>query len=136
MKGESMKKLKVKKNIECMNCLACVLECAETYFKSKDTDRAALLIAPKRKEPDKTAPVTCVQCGKCAEACPNNAIIQNKQGVYMVNKKLCSGCGDCVEACPFHVMRKPEDSKVAFKCIACGKCASVCPMEILEVVNN
>ena len=129
-----MKKLKVRKEIECMNCLACVQECANTYFKSDDLDLAALRIEEKRKEPGMTTPVVCVQCGKCAEACPNQAITQNKQGVYMVNKKLCTGCGECVKACPFKVMRKPENSPTAFKCIACGKCAAACPMEIIEVV--
>lgn len=131
-----MKKLKVNKGIDCMNCLACVMECAESYFKVNNPDFAALNIVPTRQDPTKTRPVTCVQCGKCAEACPNNAIIQNKQGVYMVNKKLCNGCGECVDACPFHLTRKPEGSSVAFKCIACGKCAAVCPMEILEISVN
>ena len=131
-----MKKLKVKKDIECMNCLACVLECSTTYFKTSDPDCAALYIAPKKNEPNMTKPVLCAQCGKSAEACPNNAITQNKMGVYMVNKKLCTGCGKCVEACPFKVMRKPEGSEVAFKCIACGKCAAACPMEIIEVVQS
>jgi len=131
-----MKKLKVNRDVRCMNCLACMVECSSTYFKSDDPDKAALRIAPKRREPNETLPVTCVQCGNCAEACPNNAIIQNKMGVYIVNKKLCNGCGDCVEACPFGLMRKPEDSSTAFKCISCGRCASVCPMEILEVSDN
>ncbi len=131
-----MKKLKVKKGVECMNCLACMQECAGTYFKSSDPTLAALMIVAKKNAPNDTKPMVCVQCGKCAEACPNNAIIQNKAGVYMVNKKLCNGCGECVEACPFHLMRKPEDSPVAFKCIACGKCANVCPMDLLEVVTG
>jgi len=131
-----MKKLRVNKDIECMNCLACVLACANAYFKTDDVEQAALRIEEKKREPGMTRPVTCVQCGKCAEACPNHAITQNKAGIYMVNKKLCNGCGDCVEECPFGVMRKPETSPAAFKCIACGKCAEACPMEILEIVNN
>ena len=128
-----MKKLKVRKDIECMNCLACVLECANTWSKSDNLDMAALRIEGKKNDPTKTKPVTCVQCGKCAEACPNNAITQNKMGVYMVNKKLCTGCGECVKACPFKVMRKTEAMQTAFKCVACGKCAAACPMEIIEV---
>ena len=131
-----MKKLKVDKQVECMNCLACVQACANTWFKSDDPDLAAIRIAPKKDDPTETKPVTCVQCGKCAKACPNEAITQNKAGVYMVNKKLCDRCGKCVEACPFGVMRLPEGSPSSFKCVACGKCAAACPMDILEVVTG
>ena len=131
-----MKKLKARKEIECMACMACVLECAGTYFKSSDPDKAAIRVDVKKNDPSTVRPVTCVQCGKCAEACPNNAINQNKPGVYIVNKKLCTGCGECVEACPFGVMRKPVDSPVAFKCIACGKCTKACPMELLEIAER
>ena len=132
-----MRKLKVKQDIECMNCLACTLECSTLYYKDSDPDKAALRIGQKSKrEPDLTKPIVCVQCGKCAEVCPNHAITQNKLGVYVVNQKLCDGCGDCVEECPFGVMRKPEGEEVAFKCITCGRCAKVCPMEIIEVANS
>ena len=80
-------------------------------------------------------PMVCVQCGKCAKACPEEAITQNAKGVYMVNKKKCTGCGKCVEACPFGVMVKAEDSPVSSKCIACGICAKACPADVLEVVE-
>lgn len=132
-----MKKLKINKNVECMNCLACVLACSSAYFKVDDPDKAALKIVPKTKDNTvDSKPMACVQCGKCAAACPQHAITQNKFGVYMVNKKLCTGCGECVAACPFGVMRKPEDSETAFKCIACGLCAKACPMDILSVVES
>ena len=130
-----MKKLKVIKGVECMNCWACLMECSESYFKIGNPDYAALAIVAQRRDPSGTRPLVCMQCGECAEACPTSAIIQNKQGVYMVNKKLCNGCGECVEVCPFHLMKKPEESKFAFKCIACGKCAAACPQGILEVSN-
>ena len=79
--------------------------------------------------------MVCVQCGKCAQACPEGAITQNAKGVYMINKKKCTGCGKCVEACPFGVMVKEEDSTVSTKCIACGICAKACPADVLEVVE-
>ncbi|MDO4621565.1 MAG: 4Fe-4S binding protein [Eubacteriales bacterium] len=131
-----MKKLRARKDIECQNCLACVNACAKAYFKVEDDRKALLQIVPKKKNPNECQPMTCVQCGKCAEACPNNAITQNKFGVYMVNKKLCTGCGACVEACPFKVMRKDESVEYASKCIACGICVKSCPMDILYIENK
>ena len=76
----------------------------------------------------------CSQCGKCAQACEQNAITQNAKGVYMIDKKLCIGCGKCVAACPFEVMVQVGD-KVS-KCIACGKCVRECPMDVLELVEE
>ena len=129
-----MKRLKVNKEAECMNCLTCVQVCANTYFKSDDLDLAALRIETVNEVfPFETKPVTCIQCGECARNCPQNAITQNKFGVYMVNKKLCTGCGTCVEVCPMHVMRKDPATEKAFKCIACGKCAQACPMDCLFI---
>ena len=128
-----MKKLKVNKDAQCMACLACVQACSEAFYKVFDPDRSCIQVVEKN---DKVKPMVCVQCGKCAKACPNGAITQNAKGVYMVNKKLCTGCGKCVEACPFHIMVKAEDSPTASKCIACGICAKACPMDVLEVVES
>ena len=128
-----MKKLKVNKDAQCMACLACVQACSEAFYKVFDPDRSCIQVVEKN---DKVKPMVCVQCGKCANACPNGAITQNAKGVYMVNKKLCDGCGKCVEACPFGVMVKAEDKPNASKCIACGICAKACPMDVLEVVES
>lgn len=128
-----MKKLTVKKGAQCMACLECVRACSTAYYKEFHQDKAALTVIERNGAPK---PMVCVQCGKCAEACPNGAITQNAKGVYMVNKKLCTGCGACKDACPFGVMVKVEDSEFASKCIACGLCAKKCPMEILEIVES
>ena len=45
----------------------------------------------------------CTWCGKCAEACPFNAILQEeKEGktVAVVNNSVCKGCGMCAPVCP------------------------------------
>lgn len=115
-----------------MACLQCVQACSEAFYKEFHPDLSCIQIVEKKA----VRPMVCVQCGKCAEACPNGAITQNAKGVYMVNKKLCTGCGKCVEACPFGVMVKSETSEVASKCIACGICAKACPMDVLEVVDK
>lgn len=128
-----MKKLTVNKTAECMACLECVQACSKAFYKEFHPDKAALQVIDFK---GKAKPMVCVQCGKCAAACPSGAIKQNAKGVWTVDKKLCTGCGACKEACPFHVMVKTEDSATASKCIACGICVKACPMGILEVVEK
>ncbi len=128
-----MKKLKVNKDATCMACLECVRACSQAFYKEFDPDKSCIQVVEKK---GKVKPMACVQCGKCAEACPNNAITKNAKGVYMVNKKLCDGCGKCVEACPFGLMVKAETSPTSSKCIACGICAKACPMDVLEIVES
>lgn len=128
-----MKKLSAKKDIQCMACLQCVEACSKAFYKEFHQDKAALQIVEFK---GKAKPMVCVQCGKCAAACPNGAITQNAKGVYTVNKKLCTGCGACKDACPFHVMVKADDVEYASKCIACGICVKACPMELLEIVEK
>jgi Fe-S-cluster-containing hydrogenase component 2 len=128
-----MKKLNVKKGIECMACLECVRACSNAFYKEFHPDKSCIQIVERKGA---AKPMTCVQCGKCAAACEHGAITQNAKGVYMINKKLCVGCGKCVEACPFKVMVMPEGAANAAKCIACGICVKACPMELLEIVEK
>ena len=128
-----MKKLAVKKNVECMACLECVRACSEAFYKEFHPDYSSIQIVAKGTG---AKPMTCIQCGKCMKACEHGAITQNpKTGVYMINKKNCVGCGKCVEVCPMKVMVHKEGNPVS-KCIACGICVKACPMEILEIVEK
>ena len=128
-----MKKLAVKKNVECMACLQCVQACSEAFYKEFDEDLSCIKITAKGTG---AKPMVCIQCGKCMKACEHDAITQNpKTGVYMINKKNCVGCGKCAEVCPMKVMVHKEGSPVS-KCIACGICVKACPMEVLEIVEK
>ena len=129
-----MKKLAVKKNVECMACLQCVQACSEAFYKEFHPDYSCIQIVAGKQGGAK--PNICIQCGKCMKVCEHGAITQNpKTGVYMINKKLCVGCGKCVEVCPMKVMVHKEGNPVS-KSIACGICVKACPMEVLEIVEK
>lgn len=129
-----MKKLAVKKNVECMACLQCVQACSEAFYKEFHPDYSCIQIVAGKNGGAK--PNICIQCGKCMKACEHEAITQNpKTGIYMINKKNCVGCGKCVEVCPMKVMVHKPEMPVS-KCIACGICVKACPMEVLEIVEK
>jgi len=42
----------------------------------------------------------CIKCGKCAEACPENALFYVKNRFPILFEQLCSGCSACKLVCP------------------------------------
>jgi len=42
----------------------------------------------------------CVQCGTCAENCPEEAITLDDSQNPTIDKEKCTECGTCVENCP------------------------------------
>ena len=58
-----MKKLSIKKGVQCMACLECVRACSNAYYKEFHPDKAALKIVQRGEN---VRPMVCVQCGKCA----------------------------------------------------------------------
>ena len=127
-----MKKVKVTDHSKCYACFQCMVACSTAFYKEFDQDKSCIRIGNKKD--GRIMVKACSQCGKCAQACEQNAITQNAKGVYLIDKKLCIGCGKCVAACPFEVMVQVGD-KVS-KCIACGKCVRECPMDVLELVEE
>jgi NADH-quinone oxidoreductase subunit F len=42
----------------------------------------------------------CTGCGKCLDACDDDAIMGKAKFVHVVDQRKCSQCGACLEACP------------------------------------
>ncbi len=90
----------------CQNCLAA--SCQKVCPK----DAISFINGKSRIDPDK-----CIKCGKCAKACPYNAIIHmerpcaaacgmdaigsDEQGRAVINQDKCVSCGQCLVSCPF-----------------------------------
>ena len=88
----------------------------------------------------------CLGFGDCVKACKFNAI-QIRDGLAVVDEKICNACGRCVEACPRNLIRiLPRSKKVqvmcssldkganvrkacSVGCIACKKCVNTCPFK-------
>ena len=110
----------------CTGCRLCMQVCAIDHFNEINPKKAALRIEAKFPVPGKYRPVVCSQCGKCAEACPEDAIIQNEVGAYVIQKEKCTNCGACVTACPLGVVFEHPDCDHPIICDFCMKCTEMC----------
>ena len=90
----------------CQNCIgkACINACK---FGAIEPGRSRTHIDPSK----------CKECGKCAEACPYNAIAHLKRpckfrcpvdaisydeyGISVIDDEKCIRCGKCIHSCPF-----------------------------------
>ena len=141
------KKLVITDKKACMACLECVQACSNAFYKVFDPDKACIRITAG---PDlKPVPKLCVQCGKCARTCPQQAI-SIRDGVAVVNRSRCVSCGLCVKACPRGLISLIPESRIirvqcsnrdkgpmvkkacAAGCIGCGLGAKQCESDAIE----
>lgn len=82
---------------------------------------------------------SCITCGACFDACPNNAIFKNKYGGYVVDRTKCNTCGVCLFTCPVNSIHI-EDEKIMGICSRCGVCEESCEINArvdgFEVVDE
>ena len=90
----------------CQNCLAASCQ------KVCPRDAISFVNGKSKIDPDK-----CIKCGKCASACPYNAIIHmqrpcqvacgmdaigsDEHGRAVIDQSRCVSCGQCLVSCPF-----------------------------------
>lgn len=94
------------------------------------------------------ASINCQHCAEpaCMEACPENAISKNADGIVLVDEAKCVGCRTCETACPFGVPQFPDDGEGKMvKCDLCvGRydmekeeppCVATCPTHALKLLK-
>jgi uncharacterized protein (DUF362 family)/Pyruvate/2-oxoacid:ferredoxin oxidoreductase delta subunit len=64
-------------------------------------------------------PVRCIRCGRCAAACPAQALQFEKGDVPALNGRLCFGCCCCHEVCPVQAIRMTESRLM--RCLSRGR---------------
>ena len=67
----------------------------------------------------------------CFEACEYDAMRKRPGGGVIINEQKCVGCGKCAEACPINAISIDPARKKAVVCIHCGECVQWCPHSIL-----
>lgn len=96
----------------------------------------------------------CVGEGSCVRSCPVEGITMSKNGLPLINHKLCISCGKCKNVCPrqviemvsanmlYHVRCKSLDKGKQVRdicsrgCIACNLCVKECPVKAIRLENN
>jgi carbon-monoxide dehydrogenase iron sulfur subunit len=129
-----MKILAVKPEL-CTACGICEKVCSQTFFKEENPEKSAIRIEEKSPETGHYVITVCDQLGACVDVCPIKALLRNKKGVVIRNKKLCVGCYACMGFCPNLAMFTHPDHTEPFKCVACGKCVDGCPEGVLSIVE-
>ncbi len=51
----------------------------------------------------------CTKCAQCWTFCPDAAIYQREDEIYVANLDYCKGCGICANICPVDAIEMVED---------------------------
>lgn len=71
----------------------------------------------------------------CALACPTEALTQRSGGGIKVKRALCIRCGKCADACPVDAVYLGAEDGLPYICVHCGRCVAFCPQGCLELMD-
>ena len=138
MNIETKKRIFVQKE-KCNGCKICELRCSFEHESVYSPSLSRIQVFKEEIE-GITIPKVCIICGKCIEACPENAISKSPiTGAITIDDEICTGCKMCVDACPFGVMRFNPRKNLAFTCDLCEgtpQCVKYCPEEALHYMTS
>lgn len=131
-------RMRIKVNREvCSGCLSCMTVCSmvNERYASLAGSRVQVELSPFVGA---HTILICQQCvkPKCVEACPEDAIYRDEQGILIVDYSRCTVCKACIDACPFHTMFWNPISEKVMKCELCHgdpECVQACPTGALTI---
>ena len=62
----------------------------------------------------------CTECGKCAEVCPDGALIYEEGKLPRIDRRQCTGCGACSTVCSYQALvlyGRPMNADEAFDAV-------------------
>lgn len=66
----------------------------------------------------------CTKCGRCAETCPEGALVYEEGKLPYIDRKQCLGCGICSSVCSYQALvlyGKPMNANEAFDAVSRDK---------------
>ena len=125
----------------CRDCEACVLACSLLHEGASNPELSRVKVF-KDMESYRFTIHICQQCEddpECIQACPNEAIWLNDEGIVVIDQEECIQCGACAEACPYSAIFFNQDAGLYYKCDLCASlerlpaCAEICPVDALAI---
>ena len=71
----------------------------------------------------------------CIDACPSGALKKFPGGRVRYQRELCLRCGRCASACPVNAIRLDGETGEPVVCLHCGRCVPFCPHACLAMVD-
>ncbi len=62
----------------------------------------------------------CTKCGRCADVCPEGALVYEEGKLPYIDRKRCTGCGECSSVCSYQALvlyGKPMDADEVFDAV-------------------
>ena len=69
----------------------------------------------------------------CVAVCPTQCLTQRPGGGVKVDRSICIRCGKCAAACPVDAIYIAPEDDMPYVCLQCGRCVQFCPQECLEM---
>ena len=108
----------------CVGCYACQITCKAEYNIPFGIFRCRVKTHQSGEYPDVKKfflPRLCNHCADapCIEACEENALFKNQDGIVVLNSSKCTGCQLCYDRCPYNAIEINPHTGQAEKCDFC-----------------